>query len=191
MPRVRNTQRGTRASRSTFRHPQGRVLLTPPQGIGPAADPLDVARFPSVRFRVRVPKWGTLGLLPLLAAGCGGAQSSSGAATAVIAVTERDFAISLPRVVRAGDVVFRVQNRGPDAHELLVVRAPKGHLPMRSDGLTVNEEQLQRSEVGVLEPAETNAVRDLHLRLKPGRYVLFCNMSGHFMGGMHQTLVVR
>jgi uncharacterized cupredoxin-like copper-binding protein len=109
----------------------------------------------------------------------------------VIAVAERDFSILLPRVVKSGDVVFRVQNRGPDAHELIVVRAPRGRMPMRSDGLTVNEEQLQPREVGVLEPAETNAVRDLHVRLKPGRYVLFCNMSGHFMGGMHQTLVVR
>jgi uncharacterized cupredoxin-like copper-binding protein len=62
---------------------------------------------------------------------------------------------------------------------------------MRSDGLTVDEERLQRSEVGVLEPAESHAVRDLRLHLTPGRYVLFCNMSGHFIGGMHKLLVVR
>jgi uncharacterized cupredoxin-like copper-binding protein len=109
----------------------------------------------------------------------------------VVAVTEKDFAISLPRVVNAGDVVLRVDNTGPDAHELIVVRAPRGRLPMRSDGLTVNEEQLLPREVGVLEPAEAGAVRNLHVRLKPGRYVLFCNMSGHFMGGMHKTLLVR
>jgi uncharacterized cupredoxin-like copper-binding protein len=147
--------------------------------------------FVSARFRWRLPRWATVGLVPLLAAGCAGAHGGSSAPTPVIGVTERDFAISLPKVVHAGDVVFRVQNKGPDAHELLVIRAPKGRMPMRSDGLTVNEEQLQPSEVGVLEPADTNAVRDLHLRLKPGRYVLFCNMSGHFMGGMHKTLVVR
>jgi uncharacterized cupredoxin-like copper-binding protein len=109
----------------------------------------------------------------------------------VVTVTERDFAISLPGAVKAGDVVFRVQNKGPDAHELLVVRAPSGRMPMRSDGLTVNEEKLLGREVGVLEPAEKNAVREMHVRLKPGRYVLFCNMSGHFMGGMHKTLLVR
>ena len=62
---------------------------------------------------------------------------------------------------------------------------------MRSDGLTVDEESLQRREVGVLEPAEASAVRDLRVRLTPGRYVLFCNMSGHFIGGMHRVLVVR
>ena len=35
------------------------------------------------------------------------------------------------------------------------------------------------------------SVRELHVRLTPGRYVLLCNMSGHYMGGMHRTLVVR
>ncbi|MBA3844749.1 MAG: hypothetical protein H0X39_19385 [Actinobacteria bacterium] len=126
-----------------------------------------------------------------VASGCGGARSGSASAAPVVVLTERDFAIDAPKVVTAGEVVFRVRNDGPDAHELLVVRAPNGDLPMRSDGLTLDEERLQQSEVGVLEPAESYAVRELRLRLSPGRYVLFCNMSGHYIGGMHQTLVVR
>jgi uncharacterized cupredoxin-like copper-binding protein len=28
-------------------------------------------------------------------------------------------------------------------------------------------------------------------RLRPGRYVLLCNMFGHYRGGMHTELVVR
>jgi uncharacterized cupredoxin-like copper-binding protein len=43
---------------------------------------------------------------------------------------------------------------------------------------------------GVLEPAESGALRDLSLKLHPGRYEVFCNMSGHFMAGMHAMLVV-
>ena len=27
--------------------------------------------------------------------------------------------------------------------------------------------------------------------IAPGRYLLFCNMAGHFRGGMHRELVVR
>jgi uncharacterized cupredoxin-like copper-binding protein len=27
--------------------------------------------------------------------------------------------------------------------------------------------------------------------LTPGRYVLFCNMSGHYLAGMRRVLVVR
>ena len=29
------------------------------------------------------------------------------------------------------------------------------------------------------------------MHLEPGRYVLFCNMEGHYMAGMHTVLVVH
>ncbi len=129
--------------------------------------------------------------MPVLAlAGCGGSSGSAQNRSA-IAVTERDFAISAPTTLPAGEVVLRVMNKGPVAHELLVVREPAGGLPISRDGLTVNEARVQRSEVGVLEPADAHAVRDLAIRLTPGRYVLFCNMAGHYVGGMHHELVVR
>jgi uncharacterized cupredoxin-like copper-binding protein len=129
-------------------------------------------------------------LAAALLAGCGASSAESPSGN-VIAVTERDFAITAPKVLPAGDVVLRVSNKGPVAHELLVVRAPVNALPMRRDGLTVDEDRLVRSEVGVLEPADAHARRDLSVHLTPGRYVLFCNMSGHFLGGMHRLLVVR
>ena len=31
----------------------------------------------------------------------------------------------------------------------------------------------------------------LDVHLAPGRYKLLCNMSGHYLGGMHTALVVR
>jgi uncharacterized cupredoxin-like copper-binding protein len=31
----------------------------------------------------------------------------------------------------------------------------------------------------------------LRVRLTPGRYEFFCNMSGHYLGGMHTVIVVR
>jgi uncharacterized cupredoxin-like copper-binding protein len=112
---------------------------------------------------------------------------------AVVPVVERDFHIGLgKRVVRAGEVDLSVANRGPEAHELIVVRAAGAkEMPLRSDGLTVNEEALQRAETGSLEPGQAGAVRQLRVHLTPGRYELFCNMSGHYMGGMEAELVVR
>jgi len=113
-----------------------------------------------------------------------------------VRVNERDFAISAsPKVLQAGDVVFRDDNHGPDAHELIVVRAPGTsgvvHLPFRSDGLTVSEERLKRAIVGALEPGEEGSVRELYVKLAPGRYVLFCNMAGHFMAGMATVVTVQ
>ena len=122
--------------------------------------------------------------------GCGSSSGGSDGAR-VVRVAERDFRISAPRSLRAGNVVFRVHNRGPDDHELIVVRTADGRLPLRSDGLTVDEEALERAEAGALEPGLPDSVRELKLHLTPGRYVLLCNMSGHYFGGMHSMLVVR
>jgi uncharacterized cupredoxin-like copper-binding protein len=57
--------------------------------------------------------------------------------------------------------------------------------------MTVNEEAVARVTVATLEPGAPGGVRDIQVKLFPGRYVLFCNMSGHFMGGMHTPLVVN
>jgi uncharacterized cupredoxin-like copper-binding protein len=130
-------------------------------------------------------------LAALIATGCGGQAAISTGNTPIVNVTERDFAIAAPTTVQAGEVILRVRNEGPVGHELIVVRAPNAHLPMRSDGLTVDEEGLQRSELGSLEPHDAPVTRDLDVDLTPGRYVLFCNMSGHFIGGMHHVLIVR
>jgi uncharacterized cupredoxin-like copper-binding protein len=126
----------------------------------------------------------------VLAGGCGStAQSATGGA--VIAVTERDFHVATSKThVATGAVVLRVYNNGPDQHELIVVPERAGGLPIRADGFTVNEEAIQSSEPGALEPGLSGATRYLRLNLRPGRYVLFCNMAGHYMAGMHAELTV-
>jgi uncharacterized cupredoxin-like copper-binding protein len=130
--------------------------------------------------------------LAAVVSGCGGSSGLGSADTTLVSVREQDFSIDVsPRTIPAGKVVFQAANRGPDAHELIVVRAQDRTLPLRSDGLTVNEEELRRATVGALEPGEPGSVRDLEVRLAPGRYVLLCNMAGHYMGGMHAVLTVR
>ena len=108
-------------------------------------------------------------------------------------IRERDFRISLGRkVLPSGDILLRVRNMGPDSHELIVVRRrARLELPLRSDGLTVDEDAIDPSTAGALEPGEPGSERELRVHLRPGRYELFCNMSGHYLGGMRAELVVR
>ena len=124
--------------------------------------------------------------------GCGVA-GSAGARTPVqtAQVTERDFHIKAPSELKAGEVRLSVHNEGPDQHELIVVRAGAKPLPFRRDGLTIDEDAVESSKAGGLEPGAAKSRRTLDLDLRPGRYVLFCNMYGHFLGGMHRQLVVR
>jgi uncharacterized cupredoxin-like copper-binding protein len=106
-------------------------------------------------------------------------------------VSERDFHISAPTVLRAGEDALTVRNEGPERHEFIVARVGGAPLPLRADGLTVDEDAVQKQEVGELEPGNPGAVRTLRLKLTPGRYVFFCNMAGHYLGGMRHEVVVQ
>jgi uncharacterized cupredoxin-like copper-binding protein len=129
-------------------------------------------------------------VLVAVLSGCGGSGGRRDSAT-VVTVRERDFHIAISRTrIHAGDVVFRAVNSGPDAHELIVIRTDATRLRLRPDGMTVDEESLEPATVGTLEPAPAGETRELRVRLEPGTYTLLCNMYGHYMGGMHSTLVV-
>jgi uncharacterized cupredoxin-like copper-binding protein len=132
-----------------------------------------------------------LGLILLVAAGCVGQSSSAVMQGSVVHVSERDFHIGLkPAVIKAGVVTLVDHNQGPDTHELIIVRAA-GHLPFRSDDITVNEDALKPRTLGQLPGLSPGATSTLVLHLRPGRYEVFCNMLGHYLGGMHAELIVR
>ena len=109
----------------------------------------------------------------------------------VISVTEKDFAISAPASIpEGGEVTLSVTNQGPATHEFVVVRSdlPADQLPIGPDGLSVDEDAVTHiGEINQVDLGTTEAVR---LSLPPGRYVFFCNLAGHYLGGMHTALVV-
>jgi uncharacterized cupredoxin-like copper-binding protein len=146
------------------------------------------------RLRTRLAWLGFgLSLFPLAlgVSACSSASSHEAARAAAVRVTERDFHIRVsPARVHAGAVRLLLHNRGPDTHELLIVRSPSANLPLRSDGLTINEAALDSATVGVIEGKGPGTVEELLVHLKPGRYELFCNMAGHYLGGMRASLVV-
>ena len=126
-------------------------------------------------------------VLLVATAGCGG---SAHRVLPRVPITERDFSIHVQHVVPAGTVRIVVKNKGPVDHELLIVRAARGGLPRRADGFTIDEDAVQRRLVGSLEPAGPST-RDLVVHLTPGRYIVFCNMSGHAASGMETAFRVR
>ena len=118
-------------------------------------------------------------------------DSSSTAHANVVRVSVRDFHVKVtPARISAGDARFVIVNKGPSTHELLVVRAGSA-VPLRKDGLTVDEEKLEPVTVATAEGEPPDAVEILQLELHPGRYELFCNMAGHYLGGMSAQLVVE
>jgi uncharacterized cupredoxin-like copper-binding protein len=96
-------------------------------------------------------------------------------------------------VVPAGPVRFSVLNQGPTTHELIVVRTDRApdKLPLQDDGLTVDEEG---PGVELLDEAEGLDIDDrqtMVLGLTPGHYVMYCNLEGHYLGGMYAALTVH
>lgn len=149
-----------------------------------------VARACTRRGRLRGAACGAVLAVAVAVAGCGGGGAPAGSAT--VGVTERDFHIATTTgSVGSGRITLRIHNAGPDEHELIVAPDSSGGLPLRADGFTVNEEAIESSEPGAVEPQQPDHTELLRVRLKPGRYVLFCNMEGHYMAGMHTVLVVR
>ena len=130
-----------------------------------------------------------VGVVALLTpAACTGAAQPKGQ---VVGITLKDFHIDngSPSVTD-GDVVIQVHNEAPATHEFVVVRTdlPADGLPLGPDGLSVNEDWLDG--VGELNEVPAGTVGTLPLHLTPGRYVFFCNLDGHYLGGMHAVLEV-
>ena len=96
-------------------------------------------------------------------------------------------------VVPAGTVRFRILNEGPTTHEVSVIRTDRApeKLPLQRDGLTINEDAPGMDFINEAEGIDVGDRRTLALRLAAGNYVLYCNMEGHYLGGMHAALTVR
>jgi uncharacterized cupredoxin-like copper-binding protein len=136
---------------------------------------------------------------PLLIALCAllvapSAFAAAAGGPARIDVTLRDFKIKLSRhSVPAGPVDIHVHNGGPSTHEINVDRTnlDGGSLPIKGDGLTVDEDSKSLLRIDSIEQLNLGESGDLHLNLRPGHYVLYCNLEGHYLGGMHASFDVR
>lgn len=94
--------------------------------------------------------------------------------------------------VPAGKVTFNVVNASSETvHEMLIspVSGLDVTLPFSVNENRVDEEASgDLGEVSELEPGKSGA---LTLDLKPGLYVLYCNIPGHFTAGMWTTVEVK
>lgn len=97
-----------------------------------------------------------------------------------------------PAVAKAGKITFKVKNSSKDTiHEMIVMyRAnSKDPLPYIADENRVDEDKAgDKGEVSELDPGASGS---LTVDLKPGKYVLICNVPGHFVSGMWTEFTVN
>jgi uncharacterized cupredoxin-like copper-binding protein len=106
--------------------------------------------------------------------------------SATVTVSLKEMSISLSRThVPAGKVSFVVRNMGSIEHEMVVVRKPRsGKLRI------VHFKAAEDGSVGEVEDVPAGKARKLTLALQRGRYLLICNMPGHYQLGMRAEIAV-
>lgn len=95
------------------------------------------------------------------------------------------------RTVRAGELTFNVRNDSKIlAHEMVVSPIKNGKTPLpyiQKENKVDEKAAVALGEVAELEPGKSGALK---LTLKRGRYILYCNVAGHYAHGMWTVLTV-
>lgn len=96
-------------------------------------------------------------------------------------------------VIPAGDVTFEVTTPPTAAktHEMQIIRSdlPLDALPVTLEG-DVDETHVGE-RIGIIEQVRPGDVDSATFTLTPGRYVLLCNLSEHYIQGMVTEIQVQ
>lgn len=147
------------------------------------------------RFRGGTAALAGAGAITLAACGASTTTSSkpasaSDSARQRIAARVGDYRIEVDRgTAPSGAVRFDIRNDGRVVHEFVILRSDHAADALPREGAEVSEHgagKLQ-DEVENIGPGKTVS---LTTRLKPGRYVLICNLTGHYGRGMHAAFRV-
>lgn len=121
----------------------------------------------------------------VLCAACAGDEARQG----LVEVKLDEFSIHAPASALPGDTHVQVLNAGDIPHTFLLLRTR-----FRPDKLPVrkSEVDLRRiDKVRELPKQDPRDITSIQVNLAPGRYVMICNIAGHYQSGMRAPLLVR
>lgn len=94
---------------------------------------------------------------------------------------------------KAGPTTIEAINEGAVEHELVVFKTDMNpaKLPTEANG-EVEEEKMDKvaESAGEIPDVEAGETKTEEFKLTPGKYVIFCNLPGHYAAGMYGTLTV-
>ena len=138
--------------------------------------------------RIGAPRPQVAGSVPATVA----ALAAQAADSPVVNVTISDGSMQADQSsVPAGPVSFQVYVKSDKVHEINVLKTqldPKS-LPMATDG-TVDEDSVG-DKAGELEDVPPNNPQGDTFDMTSGRFVIICNLAGHYANGEVATLVVK
>ena len=132
---------------------------------------------------------------------CGGASPTVAPVAGAIQVglgertADQMFLTLSANSATAGPVTFQVTDQGQRTHEFVVFRTdtPADLIPIVS--FEGERDRIDEKAPGVTNVGETGDMKPgetklLTITLKPGHYVVVCNLPGHFRMGMHADFTV-
>jgi uncharacterized cupredoxin-like copper-binding protein len=126
-----------------------------------------------------------LGCVMSALAACGGDERSTD-----VGVVLDEWSVT-PSVaeVREGKIAFEVRNDGTMAHQLLVIKndMPPEMLPVANGSIVLAQVNVVRS----LEAVAAGSTAELGFDATPGKYVMVCNVPGHYQQGMAASFLVE
>ena len=97
-----------------------------------------------------------------------------------------------PTTVPAGKVVFKVTSNSKTViHEMLVAPLSKANTALPYIEAENRADETKAGDLGEVSELDPGKSGELAIDLKPGMYVLFCNVPGHLGAGMWTTLTVK
>ncbi len=159
------------------------------------------------RFATAVAAIGAIGALTIGAAACGSSSTAGSTPTATaetgtaatktsttaattVPVTlgsPQEFSLGLgSSTIPAGKVSFDVKNAGSMVHEFVVLKTTTPGADLK----VTNGKADETGNIGETGDMKAGATKTLTLNLKPGHYVVLCNLPGHYQGGMWKNVTV-
>jgi uncharacterized cupredoxin-like copper-binding protein len=143
----------------------------------------------------------------ILVAGCGGGDDTSETTATSEETAGGETTAAAPTVIKMGEFYFNPKNAtakagkttieapniGKVEHELVLFKSDMdpAKLPTEANG-GVDEEKMDKiaEEAGEIADVEAGDAKSEEFELTPGKYVMFCNLPGHYAAGMYGTLTV-
>jgi uncharacterized cupredoxin-like copper-binding protein len=108
-----------------------------------------------------------------------------------VTASEMKFKLS-SATVPAGPVEFIVNNQGKVPHEMVILKIdkPVDKLPLKGNKLDEAKAGKKIGEIGESQ-LKSGKTETLKVNLTPGKYLLVCNLPGHYTAGMKAELTVK
>ena len=103
-----------------------------------------------------------------------------------VSVAEKEFKVTPSTTsVKAGTVTFTIKNKGALDHTFVIVKTSlaASKLPVKNAQVTLKP----LKEVGPFKPGKGGT---LTVTLKPGKFVLYCNIKAHYSAGQRVAFTV-